>query len=111
MDDSRKALGAAKYVLVDSICHGECMLWDRNGQESRCPYYEDDNCYLDFKRDLLEKVEPVEPEYGTESGRPVYKCGACGDVIYCISQYSPAEMAKDHAKFCHNCGKAVKWDG
>lgn len=77
-----------------------------------CPYYAYDNCEKQVVLDVLEllkKQEHAEPEFGTDAGRPVYKCGACGSVIYCISQYSPAEGAKDHAKFCHNCGRAVKW--
>lgn len=48
--------------------------------------------------DLLKEQEPVEPIEQTETITR-YKCGFCGNRLY----------LKEH-KFCHWCGKAVKWD-
>ena len=59
-------------------------------------------CIQGLMRDaleLLKEQEPVEPIRNDIGIGYWHQCGACG-----------AALGVDW-KYCHNCGKAVKWDG
>lgn len=65
----------------------------------------DNNKWRFVRADILEDAiaalmehEPVKPIEQTETITR-YKCGFCGNRLY----------LKEH-KFCHWCGRAVKWD-
>ena len=55
---------------------------------------------------LLQEQEPVEPEEIVDDFYPIgdplrtmgWKCGHCGERI------------AGHDRFCHNCGRKVKWE-
>ena len=58
---------------------------------------------------LLKKQEAVEPTFKQDKdGIFVLACGSCGAYMYHI--YDGIDKAKEYAKFCRQCGKAVKWD-
>ena len=77
------------------------------GCEEGCSYEYDGlvskvECKADLMRDALELLkaqEPVEPIRNDIGIGYWYQCGSCG-----------AALGVDW-KYCHNCGKAVKWDG
>lgn len=52
--------------------------------------------------DLLKAQEPVEPVFERQfmSSIEIYDCGKCGTSL----------GAKGIAKYCMNCGQAVKWE-
>lgn len=86
-----------KYLELCVSNSFECSL--------QCPYAAPVSgfCYDNLMRDALELLkaqEPIKPNeydpviYGTR-----YTCGACKHKIYRNENY------------CHNCGRAVKWDG
>ena len=50
---------------------------------------------------LLEAQEPVEPTLDIRHGKSMWRCGSCSTAL------QPNQM---HAKFCFNCGRAVKWN-
>ena len=70
--------------------------------KENCPYYPD--CYgagvCNFVVSLLKEQEPVKPakEY---SGGGVTWWYVCGD---CLTAINPND------KYCHECGKKVKWN-
>lgn len=50
---------------------------------------------------LLKAQEPVEPSKRiNHSGFTYYQCGSCDAVLVALQP-----------KYCHRCGRAVKWDG
>lgn len=51
---------------------------------------------------LLKAQEPVEPKEVNMYPLGQYACGACGHVSVGSKNY--------HAKYCPECGRAVKWD-
>lgn len=69
-----------------------------------CPY--EGACLNRLKSDalaLLKAQEPVKPK--REDDRPIspLRCGNCGAYIVVGNGFK--------AKYCYECGKAVKWDG
>lgn len=78
-----------------------------------CPYEDVDGCRKVLMRDalaLLKAQEPVAPvrksflvsapdEYGATPSMTV--CGACGAWLLTV---------EPRAKYCPNCGRAVKWE-
>jgi len=59
---------------------------------------------------LLKEQEAVEPTFKQDKdGIYVWACGSCGAYMYHI--YEGIDKAKEYAKFCRQCGKAVKWNG
>lgn len=46
------------------------------------------------------KAQAVEPILDIRHGKSMWRCGLCSTAL------QPNQM---HAKFCFNCGKAVKW--
>lgn len=72
-----------------------------------CPYYGEHGngfgCETIMQRDalaLLKTQEPVEPERAHSGGGSTWwnVCGSCKTAI------------NPNDKFCHECGRAVKWD-
>ena len=58
---------------------------------------------------LLKEQEAVEPSFKQdEKGIFVWCCGSCGAYMYHI--YDGIDKAKEYAKFCRQCGQAVKWE-
>ena len=52
--------------------------------------------------DAMKKAqEPVEPTLDIRHGKSMWRCGSC------LAALQPNQM---HAKFCFNCGRAVKWE-
>ena len=49
---------------------------------------------------LLKAQEPVKPTLDIRHGKSMWRCGSCSTAL------QPNQM---HAKFCFNCGQAVKW--
>ena len=45
--------------------------------------------------------EPVKPTLDIRHGKSMWRCGSCSTAL------QPNQM---NAKFCFNCGKAVKWE-
>ena len=61
------------------------------------------------KCELLKEQEAVEPTFKQdEKGIFVWCCGSCGAYMYHI--YDGIDKAKEYAKFCRQCGQAVKWE-
>lgn len=70
-----------------------------------CPYNQFMDCEGILHRDalaLLKKQEPVKPVFERTfiSNIEIYDCGKCGTSL----------GAKGIAKYCMNCGQAVKWE-
>ena len=85
-----------------------CTAFDSKGFPlcEECPYADDGTCHeLDqLHRDalsLLKKQEPVEPERAHSGGGSTW-WNVCGN---CKTAINPND------KFCHECGRAVKWNG
>ena len=51
--------------------------------------------------ELLKAQEPVKPILDIRHGKSMWRCGSCSTAL------QPNQM---HAKFCFNCGKAVRWE-
>ena len=71
---------------------------------SECPYFENEGCKARLKGDalaLLKAQEPMEPTLDIRHGKSMWRCGSCSTAL------QPNQM---HAKFCFNCGQAVKWE-
>ena len=51
--------------------------------------------------ELLNASEPVEPILDIRHGKSMWRCGSCATAL------QPNQM---NARFCFNCGKAVKWE-
>ena len=80
-----------------------------------CPYMidrNDEKCVEQLGTDVLELLkeqEAVEPTFKQDKdGIFVWACGSCGAYMYHI--YDGIDKAKEYAKFCRQCGKAVKWE-
>lgn len=58
---------------------------------------------------LLKAQEPVKP-YMDFDGHDVWRCGNCGAAIFHLDHTQADEDAQNYAKFCRQCGQAVKWD-
>lgn len=77
-------------------------------REKGCPYEnegEDIGCKYALHRDalaLLKAQEPVKPVFERQfmTSIEIYDCGKCGTSL----------GAKGIAKYCMNCGRAVKWE-
>ena len=88
------------YDIERCICHVPDACKD-------CSKYGGDNairCMEELLTDalsLLKKQEPVEPERAHSGGGSTWwnVCGSCKTAI------------NPNDKFCHECGRAVKWDG
>lgn len=50
---------------------------------------------------LMKAQEPVKPTFDIRHGKSMWRCGSCSTAL------QPNQM---HAKFCFNCGRAVKWE-
>ena len=59
--------------------------------------------------DLLKEHEPVKP-YMDFDGHDVWRCGNCGATIFHLQHTQADEDAKNYAKFCRLCGRAVDWN-
>lgn len=58
---------------------------------------------------ILKEQNAVEPTFKQgEDGIFVWCCGLCGAYMYHI--YDGIDKAKEYAKYCRQCGKAVKWE-
>lgn len=57
--------------------------------------------WLDAAIALLRAQEPVKPIIDIRHGKAMWRCGSCSTAL------QPNQM---HAKFCFNCGRAVKWE-
>ena len=71
-----------------------------------CPYRGVSPCQNKLAADalaLLKDQEPVKPVFERQfmSSIEIYDCGKCGTSL----------GVKGIAKYCMNCGQAVKWDG
>lgn len=104
-----------KEVLKALVCRVNDPVVDCTG----CPYNESSVYWkqrCDFHRicrdalALLKEQEPVEP-YMDYDGHDVWRCGNCGATIFHIEHTQADEDWKSYAKFCRQCGKAVKWNG
>ena len=59
------------------------------------------NNQMSANKELLNNQMPVKPKIKIRLGlfgKIQYSCGVCGSLLY------------ESAKFCQNCGQAVKWD-
>lgn len=90
-----------KVIKGLECCTGYC------DEDTGCPYYGDGEsfeCEEQLRKDalaLLKAQEPVKPTIDIRHGKSMWRCGSCATAL------QPNQM---HAKFCFNCGKAVKWD-
>lgn len=50
---------------------------------------------------LLKAQEPREPTLDIRHGKSMWRCGSCSTAL------QPNQI---NAKFCFNCGRAVKWE-
>ena len=79
--------------------------------KKNCPYSTDCACdgVCNFVLSLLKEQEAVEPSFKQdEKGIFVWCCGSCGAYMYHI--YDGIDKAKEYARFCRQCGRAVKWE-
>ena len=60
---------------------------------------------------LLKEQEPVAPVMVPHSRGIAYNCGSCGTEIAVIRDTVSADWQKNSVRYCHKCGRAVKWDG
>ena len=89
------------------LSHDDC---DRNCAD--CDLVQDDGDLHEMYTNviaLLKEQEPVEP-YMDYDGHDVWQCGKCGATIFHIYHNESDKDWKSYAKFCRQCGKAVKWD-
>ena len=89
-------------VIRGLECHAEPHFGMEECFCETCPY-DELTCGLDVPNDalkLLKAQEPMEPkrEVSTQHGQ-ILKCGECGTWFVAQKQ-----------KFCHECGRGVKWD-
>ena len=99
-DDYEYKMHKAVLALLKEDCHNcklECLL--QKYDELKEKYDK-----------LLKEQEAVEPTFKQDKdGIYVWACGSCGAYIYHI--YEGIDKAKEYAKFCRQCGQAVKWNG
>ena len=83
-----------------------CCLRNGDPECCLCPYDAIDlRCRVNLRNDLINLMkaqEPVEPVFERQflSRIEIYDCGKCGTSL----------GAKGIAKYCMNCGQAVKWE-
>ena len=53
--------------------------------------------------ELLKAQEPVKPKVEDAWPKPLHICANCGSCLITTESYK--------AKYCVECGRAVKWDG
>lgn len=88
MPDREKVIKGIEYCIhTDGV---ECP---------NCPYWPDNDCVETLHSDTLELLKEQEAVKPTWRQRKAY-CGSCGKRI-------PLKIG---ARFCHKCGKAVKWE-
>lgn len=99
-DDYEYEMHKAVLALLKEDCHNcklECLL--QKYDELKEKYDK-----------LLKEQEAVEPTFKQDKdGIYVWACGSCGAYMYHI--YEGIDKAKEYAKFCRQCGQAVKWNG
>ena len=98
-------MGVIDLDKRDKVIKGlECCLLPHDPDCDLCPYDSIDlRCRAQLRDDvmaLLETQEPVEPTLDIRHGKSMWRCGSCSTAL------QPNQM---HAKFCFNCGRAVKW--
>ena len=85
-----------------------CYILGHNCTE--CPLFFEDDCSDKLMHDalaLLKTQEAVEPIFKQDEDGIVWACGSCGAYMY---HNGGIKKAKEYAKYCRQCGKAVKWD-
>ena len=84
---------------------GEVGMNNEEWCKKNCPYSTDCACdgVCNFVLSLLKEQEAVKRTYrtGINGFRMIWTCGACGSDLH-------PNNAK--AKYCSNCGQAVKWE-
>ena len=99
-DDYEYEMHKAVLAMLKEDCHNcklECLL--QKYDELKEKYDK-----------LLKEQEAVEPTFKQDKdGIYVWACGSCGAYMYHI--YEGIDKAKEYAKFCRQCGQAVKWNG
>lgn len=60
--------------------------------------------------ELLKEQEPVEPWLSYDGNEYLFHCTACDAVIYHNGANRDETKAREYAKFCRQCGRAVKWE-
>lgn len=74
-----------------------------------CPY-DGKDCWRRLKQDalsLLKAQEPIKPNVKIDT----WVCGACGTRLERQSLIGPNAVLAETFNYCHECGRAVKWDG
>lgn len=87
---------------------------------TECPYESDKPwCTHYLARDagelmgeLLKAQEPVKPTIEhNPAGQPMWCCGNCGTTLFFkLPRQTDDENERSQYRFCHYCGKAVKWE-
>lgn len=82
-----------------------------------CPYNEgtDYGCRARLRDDIIELLkaqESVEPTVEhNPAGQPMWCCGNCGTTLFFkLRQMTDDEEKRNEHRFCHYCGRAVKWN-
>ena len=100
MTGREKVVSGLRHCLFD---HAALDILDVTNHCNGCPYYTSPECECDLYYDALELLktqEPVEPLLALNDGEhKLWQCGNCKVAVF----------TRD-SKYCHNCGKAVKWD-
>ena len=98
MTDMEKVIKGLQYCFATANCDGcpyeiECKRISFKTPEDHCPI-------LDDILALLKEQEPVKPERAYSGGGSTWwnVCGACKTAI------------NPNDKYCHECGRAVKWE-
>lgn len=93
-----------KVIKALRACYPADVKWCQARVKGQCDYnvaY----CRMALFKDaaeLLEAQEPREPTLDIRRGKSMWRCGSCSTAL------QPNQM---NAKFCFNCGQAVKWNG
>lgn len=93
MIDREKVIKGLEYHLSEITIGKKCF---------QCPYFGDNPCeqiLIASALELLKEQEPIEPKRTVDEHGQVLSCGNCGEWFEVQSQ-----------KYCHECGRAVKWD-
>ena len=100
MIDKQKVIKGLECCATNRLRHEDC-------EAMNCTYLDLDGhgCIHQLIRDALAMVkeqEPVEPVFERQfmSSINIYDCGKCGTSL----------GAKGIAKYCMECGQAVKWE-
>lgn len=79
------AIGGFCTAVCGEICYGLLNAYDHGKNDAL---------------ELLKAQEPVEPILALDDGeRKLWQCGNCKVAVFTYG-----------TKYCHNCGKVVKWD-